>query len=166
MEIRNEKFVVKWSLYPHKCKTGLFTSWKERERLRKCTKMELLFFNVKYANLWRHCRPRRRGCLTTSYKYTPSPNNEAVVFAAFHGNYKEIYLNENLHYHNHQFHNNSDSPWYIPGTILNTISCSVLSGLKLKQKQVLFQGGEMKGHREELAKPVRGEHRSWAKCNS
>lgn len=70
MEIRNEKFVVKWSLYPQKCKTGLFTSWKERERLRKCTKMELLFFNVKYANLWRHCRPRRRGCLTTSYKYT------------------------------------------------------------------------------------------------
>ena len=55
------------------CKTGHFMSWKERERLRIVKKIKnarakhakLLFFVVKYANLWRSRYCRRRGCLSS-----------------------------------------------------------------------------------------------------
>ena len=65
----NWKVDIVCSRRPHNCKTGHSTSWKERERdvceinaRGKCAK--LLLFTVKYANLWRSCCHRRRGCFS------------------------------------------------------------------------------------------------------
>ena len=60
-------FVIICSHRPHNCKTAHFTSWKERERQRdvqknaRAKRAKLLFFFVKYANLWRSSCRRCRG---------------------------------------------------------------------------------------------------------
>ena len=58
---------------PLNCKTGHFTSKKERERLQNVKRwkmhvqsvQKILFFIVKYANLWVFCYRRRRDCLSS-----------------------------------------------------------------------------------------------------
>ena len=58
---------------PINCKTGHFTSKKERERLQNVKRwkmhvqsvQKILFFIVKYANLWVFCYRRRRDCLSS-----------------------------------------------------------------------------------------------------
>lgn len=60
-----------YSRRPHNCKNAHFTSQKERlqnimQRMKhaRAKRAKILFFIVKYANLWDFCGCRRRGCLS------------------------------------------------------------------------------------------------------
>ena len=68
--------IFKWfvnKLCQQNCKTGHFTSWKERKRKRKYIKnasarrANMLFFIVKYANAWRSSCCRHRSCSKINY---------------------------------------------------------------------------------------------------
>lgn len=82
LEIRttpNWKGVARCSRRQDDCKTGHFTTWKERAA--KCPKMKyarakVLFCNVKSAHLWRSCRHRSRlsSLLQWSDRHTAAPN--------------------------------------------------------------------------------------------
>ena len=79
---QNWKFVTERSRLAHNYKAGHFTSWKERERRQNVRKFKnscakgakLLFFIVKYANMWRSRCRRRRGCLSSLWKLLTTSN--------------------------------------------------------------------------------------------